>query len=326
MTTNARGDAVYQCDVCKRYVRVPVDIEFIDIIQRCIITENCLGKLHVIENVGVINSTPVITPEVPGLKDWFQRKVLFTFTQSIQATVWTIVHNLGTKPLVQVVVTREDTNNNSILVELPPDMFTVAVVDLNTVTVTFTRAESGIAQCMNATSSNLINSPIVTPVTLADMLLTNNGEITLATRNTTPLIPITVVYKSKTVITVVYSAVDNVPSINSPWVETSVVYIGGKDYTVRSFNLLTANPAPSYFANGLIVNGSPFYFSGLSVGLGENFILLGNSPFASVDRISDQVIDVASIGVTAPQVYYNQGNAFAKPPVIKQIYPPIFVV
>jgi len=324
---SARGEIVYQCDTCSRKVRVPLNIYSFDVVQRCIITENCPGKLFPVKNLKEINETPVFPPEVPGLEDWFQRKILFNHVQSIANQVWLIQHNLGSKPLVQVLIDRQISNDEFTQVELAPDEFEVITIDLNTVQVVLFRAESGIAQCIGTASLNLINPQVITTVTLSDIQLTGDAELTIATSDPSTLISVTIVFKGNNPDTVVsYVGVDNAPSIDSPWVGANIVHIAGKNYTVRSFNILTNLPAAAYFSNGLINDGSQIFFTGFSSEINQNFILLGRPPFSAVDRITDQVIDIATIDPVAPATYYNRGEMFANPAAIRSIYPPVIVV
>ncbi len=320
------GPVVYQCDTCTRRVRLPTSLYSFEVVQRCIITLNCPGKLFKITNQEEINATPVFPPEVVGLDDWFPRNILFNHTQGIAAPSWTIQHNLGVNPLVQVLVDRVDSENNLYQIELAPSEYTVVVVDLNTIIVSFSRFESGIAQCIGTASTNLVNPEATTAAPIPDMLLTSGGELTIATTNSNPLISVSIVYKAATDTTISYVGIDDVPSINSPWVGANVVHINGKNYTVRSFNILTTSPAPAYFSGGLVRDGSPIFFDGLGVNANEDFILLGKSPFAAVDRITDQVIDIATISSVNPTTYYNKGAMYASPNAPRSIYPPVIVV
>lgn len=325
---STRGDVVYQCDTCTRRTRVPLNQYSFDVVQRCIITENCPGKLFPVKNVREINSTPAFPLEVPGLQDWFPRNILFNHPQTIANIEWTITHNLGSLPVVQILVNRQlNTNGEFVQVELAPDQFTVVMVDLNTVNVFFTRSESGIAQCIGTASQNLVNPQVINTTVVPDKLLTNVGEITIATASFAALISVTVVYKGNVPDTIVsYVGIDAAPSVNSPWVGADIVHIGGRNYAVRSFNILTNIPGPAYFSNGLISDGSPVYFTGFSPNINENFILLGNSPFGPVDRIPDQVIDISQIDSQNPATYYHLGNMYSNPSAIRSIYPPVIVV
>ena len=63
----------------------------------------------------------------------------YSHTQTDASTLWTIVHNLGSYPIVDVYTTADDASVQKIL---PAG---VSYVDANTVQVTFTSARAGFA-------------------------------------------------------------------------------------------------------------------------------------------------------------------------------------
>jgi hypothetical protein len=321
----SKGDSVYECDVCNRRTRVPLNKYSFDVVQRCIITQSCPGKLHrVIQNKD-INSTPAITPAVAGLQDWFQRRVLFTHQQQIESSEWRIIHNLGNHPTIQVFV-KQLVDGNVVYTET--STFTVRTVDLNTTYITFPAPIAGLAQCVSYTSRNKTNAAIQQPTVAAvrdDFQLSNRGEITIATLIDSPSIALTVSYRHPATsieYPVLYPEVDDSPSVLSPWIGASIVFIAGKRYTVRSFNITptdnTALPA---------VNGSQLSFTMPAPGgVGKNLILLGVPPFSVPDRVINEYIDIATLSTTQPEVYYNAGEIHSAPQVIKSVYPLIVAV
>lgn len=324
-----RGEAAYQCDTCSRKIRVPTNRYGLTIIQRCIITQHCLGKLHPILTAQEANNVSSVPPSVPGVIDWSQRKVFFLYEQPIANTVWRIEHNLNNKPSVQVFVVQVDGDTET-LVEVDP--LTIRVIDPNTVEVEFQNAQKGIAQCIALASANTTN-PSVTTVTTTpqgSLLLTNASELTIATLDTDTTISFTVTYRTPNVpegfVDISYVGVDNVPSIKSPWAGTHRVFIGGKTYTVRSFSILQQPLAPGYFADNLIANGTQFFFSSLPALPNRNLILLGTSPFTVVDRNVNQYVDIGLVNQIQPELAYAGGNAYAAGSIIRNVYPPVMVV
>lgn len=324
-----RGEAAYQCDTCARKIRVPTNRYGLTIIQRCIITQNCLGKLHPILTAQEANNVSSVPPSVPGVVNWSQRKVFFAFEQPIASTIWTVDHNLNNKPTVQVFVT-QGSGDNEMLVEVDP--LAIRIINPNTIEIEFENAQKGIAQLVTLASANTTNPSVttVTTTTQDTLLLTKAGEMTIATLDTTTLISFTITYRTPNVpegfINVAYVGVDNVPSINSPWAGAHRVFIGGKTYTVRSFNILQQPTAPPVFADNLIANGTQFYFSSLPSTPNRNLILLGTSPFTVVDRNVNQYVDIGLISQVQPELAYAGGNAYAAGSVIRNVYPPIMVV
>jgi hypothetical protein len=319
----SHSETVYQCDKCARRTRVPINIYGLEVVQRCIITQNCPGKLFPIKNVDEINSTPAVTEEVQGLQDWFPRKILYTHNQHVASDTWTIVHNLGSFPFIQVVVNRSNPDGSTYEVELSQSEYTIASVDLNATTITFVRDEQGVAQLIGSASTNLIN-PVTLPVVSDEsVVLTGNGELTIATTNDSPSISVTIVYGD---VAITYVGIDNTPSLSSAWSGSNLVHINGKNYAVRSFNVLTTSPGPDYFSNNLIADGAQIYFTGMGGTPNESFVLLSAAPFNSVDKITTKVLDIFSINTVNPQTYYDKGNLFVNSSTLKTIYPPVFTV
>jgi len=102
-----KGENVYRCDVCSRKIRVLADRDGIDVVQRCTITYGCRGKLHRVLDSAEINDTPAFPVELPGVADWYQRKIEYTHTQPIKSTRWVVKHNLSNKPLVYAYTSRQ---------------------------------------------------------------------------------------------------------------------------------------------------------------------------------------------------------------------------
>lgn len=326
-----RGENVYKCDVCSRKIRVPANPQGLDVLPRCNITFGCQGKLHRVTIAKDINNTPAFPPEIVGVQDWFQRKILFTFNQTIESNTWTINHNLENRPILYVFI---NSVVNGVVTLVPaPLTYKVTTVDLNTTVVTFDTAQSGLVQCVTLASQNTTNPNALTttaPSTAAVQLTNNNGDLTIATLNTNASIGLTLTYLTPSAtLNVEYVGISNIPSVNSPWAGVPRILINGKKYTVRSFNLVTTELAPSYFSTGAIVNNVSFYFSkinGIVPSIGDGLILLAQSPYATVDRIYNQYVDVASINNTTPEVYYSNGKGYTAPTIIKQTYPPIVIV
>jgi hypothetical protein len=327
-----KGESVYKCTVCARSIRVSTNKQGLDVLQRCNITYGCLGKLRRVTLAKEINDTPAFPPEVQGVQDWFQRKVLYTHNQPVQSSTWLLQHNLANKPKVHTYVTRY-VDGKEQLVGIDPA--TEVVIDLNTIQLTFATAESGLAQCIGLSSQNATNpssTAIAAPSSEPFQLSSNNAEITIATLDSSPLVGIAVTYLTSGTaidVTIEYAGIPVIPSATSPWAGASTAVINGKQYTLRSFNLRTTPLAPAYFAAGAVPEGSRFYISnyqGSPPGLGDCLFLLGKPPYATVDRITDRYIDAQSINPLSPELYYSFGVAMTQPHVIKQTYPLILVV
>lgn len=319
-----RGDAVYECDVCKRRIRVPTQRRGLDVIQRCVITSNCQGKLHKIRLTKEINETPAFPTEIAGVQDWAQRKVLYIHKQQVQSAKWVVNHNLANNPTLYVYVTRL-VNDNEIDVPIEPKK--IAVIDLNTIEITFDQAERGLAQCIASSSKNLTNpnSTAGVAATSTDFLLTNGSELTIATADVSDNINLELTFNSPSStlpVVLEYTSI-NKPSVYSAWNDADYVIINGRRYRVRSFNIVLSNPAPTYFGQGAIASGSTVVVT-TPLKANQVVILLAKPPFASADKVAQQYIDCSNL-TTTPYLYLNQGELYAQPNVIKNTYPPIIV-
>lgn len=325
----ARTISVYQCDVCKRRHRTPSNRQGVDIIQRCIVTEGCKGKMHRVISQLEVNKTPVFAPGVTGLTDWSQRSVLYTHYQPITATTWVIEHKLGNKPNLYVYVMRAENGNDSKLVKTTD--FTSNVVNDTTTIITFPNIEQGLVQCVSSMSKNLTNpdSSLSAVVDTDIIQLTHNGELTIATATSAAKVSFNLTYMSPAVPDPIYIEYINLgePSLYSPWAASNSenVVVNGKEYKVRSLNLATTQLAPTYFSSGLITSGSTVTVTS-DLPPRTVLILLSHPPHAAADRIYDQYIDAANLTAHPPHLFYNDQELYADYSVLKNTYPPIIVV
>lgn len=321
-----RGEEVYQCDVCGRRTRIPANKYGLNAIQRCIITSGCVGKLHLERNRQEINKTPAFPIAVDGLRDWFQRKILYTHQQPVESDVWIINHELGNRPVIQLYVNTV-IDGTTVLTETLP--LTTTVIDLNTIEISLSARQSGVAQCISLSSENLINPQFVAPIVDTKAFqITNRGEVSIATLDASPTISLSLSYQqsdTNTEVTVPYTNIDNVASLESPWVGARKVYIAGRTYTVRSFNVITTPSAVTFFEQGLIRDGSMFRFVVADMTPGKNFLLWGTPPYTTVDRLYDRSIDISRL-TTSANIFYSKGEIFVDPIYIKSLYPHITVV
>lgn len=321
---NSRGDVVYQCDVCTRKIRVPANRYGIDVVSRCIVTKNCNGKLHKVLTLKEKLDFVPAAPASSTTEDWIQRRVFYHHTQPIESSSWIIAHDLANNPSVQTFVYKLVDSVETLVEQFPTS---VRVLDDDTVEVTFDRAYKGVAHCIATASANNINPPEeLTVSSSTSVILTNDGEITIATENSDPEITLTVRYQiADNVFDITYADIDTSPSVLSPWVGASRVFIGGRLYNVRSFNLIHHPSAAADFST-YVSTGAQVSFPSLSTLPNKNFILMGNSPFSTVDRIWDKVIDISAISTTQPELVYQAGEVSTADTIIKNVYPPVHVV
>jgi hypothetical protein len=248
----------YTCTVCKRTIDLTQNKVGLDWIGNCNITLGCRGQLQQ-QEVYLDYVRGQLPPDVVGLRNWVQRQVLYNFTQTVPRATWTINHDLGILPSVIAYVNVTGTTTQQ---EIIPEQIVYNTDD--TLTLIFPTAYSGIAQLIGRYSNPDILNPRpipALPTPPPTIQLTNNGELTIATRLATigslTELPVTLTYtnSSGNTISVNYTA-DSTASDTSPWLGVSQVLIQGKVYTVRTFNIQTTS--------GAIANGSAVAMTGVN--------------------------------------------------------------
>lgn len=249
----------YQCSTCKRQIDLVQNQEGLEWVGHCNITLGCRGTLYQVDvKPDFTRGTP--TPNVVGLKNWVQRKVLFNFTQAVARSEWVIEHDLGTAPAVVVFINQPTQEDPTAQVEILPEE--ILYDNENKLTLVFPTSYSGIAQCI-ARSSNpdlLAPRPVPPVSTKAPTIqLSNQGVLTIATKilsvgNPTNM-SVTLAYRlgSNDVSTNITYTASNTPANLSPWEDTNTVIIKGKSYTVRTFNIQTAQTISGQVSNGSTV-------------------------------------------------------------------------
>jgi hypothetical protein len=313
-----RGELVYRCDTCKRTTRIPQIPRGIDTLRRCVITKSCQGTMHKTQ----VAPASAVSEAVEGVEDWFQRRLQYKHTQTIASKRWIFDHDLGSIPSIQVYSYQIDpTTLEEELAETTN--YTVESTTTSTI-ITFPVKERGVAECLVLSSTASRPAEAVAPDTV---IVTANGELTLATLDDDSSIDVLLRYRDTgngIDFDVTYTSVDNIPSVNSPWVGSSEALINGKRYTLRSFNIVTSPLGPNFFAANLASSGFATTFPELGTTYGRNLILLSKAPFSLVDRITDRYIDVAEINrQTTPTLILNSGELETTATSTRSVYPPI---
>lgn len=318
----------YQCDTCNRIIDIPQNKNGLEVMQNCIITDGCHGKLSQI-NIKLDHIRGNFPSKIDNLDDYIQRKILYNHKQSIKLIEWNIIHNLGIAPFIQVFIERpkvidnieninlENEESFVELVEIEPEY--IKIISINEILVGFSRPEKGIAQLI-AKSSNkqqIISTLVDTNITYTQ--LSNTSDVTIATLNDSNDITLDIMFylPDGSTSSISYN-VDNNPSINSPWVNYNQIY-NGKTYTVRSFNLFDED-----FSS--IDTGSSFSIetiNGLQVNKNDLLFLLAKYPYTTNDKIVDKYLDIYDIAGTNSlnNTLYNNGELLINDEKITKIYP-----
>ena len=286
---------------------------------KCIITESCHGDL-VFQKILQSYKTGQATPLATGLEDWVQRRVLFTFDQTLKNTIWNVDHGLGVNPSVQTYVFDEDGN----LVEKDPE--SIVFNDPNNLTITFNDPEFGVAQCIARSTAPLGGNVSTVAPTTPPFQISTNGFLTIATPDLTNAATMTVQFLAPTTfapIAVATLPFSLIPSISSPWGNVDTISISGLVYKVQTVDMaviLSTLSLPDF---------APFYITGVTtiapVALGDVIILLGKTPFSQVDKDLTEILKASTVATAAAarNTYQDEGDMFVQPSLIQQIFPPI---
>lgn len=327
---------VYQCDTCKRRKQFTQTPNGLETVGRCTITLGCRGQLFQ-ERLLRDFSRPKQPDPVEGLDDWLQRRVLYNHTQVIQSKTWTVTHNLGTLPFVDVLVDVQTSGRKPSQESFTPE--DIITIDENTTELRFDRPRSGKAQFIARQSDPKLLTPNVAPERETvdqdedersdTMQVTHSNVLTIAVLDKQFGEDVTMTLNT------VYDPSDDSPttlshtfdygsrSKDSPWNNVSDIFIRGKKYNVRTFDI--ANQTTT------ISSGSSITFDSVSLESSEQpikknqiLILLAKEPFENVDIITDRFIDIST--VVGSSMFLDGQEMFADSTAIQTIFPPIRIL
>lgn len=313
----------YKCDTCKRFIDIPQNKNGLEIIQKCIITDGCHGKLSQIDyKIDYLRGK--FPNKVDNLNDYSKRKIIHNHKQSIKLNEWRIIHNLGVAPLTTVFIERpkilEDLENINLenpdnlveLIEVKPSY--INVISANELVIGFDRPEKGISQLITKSSSIETIKPNIKAEDIY-IQLSNSKTLTIATVSDDQLIDIELSFLSPTGIeTNIQYQVDNNPSITSPWIDYNKLFVNGKTYTVRSFDISNLN----------IKNGNSFIINDLLQTSNNILLLLTNSPYSTTDKVLNYIGKVPdTLENSINKTMINNGELFLNETQHIRVYPHI---
>lgn len=300
---------IFRCSGCNRLLHLRENQRGVTTVGLCTLTQGCSGRLSQVSRLQDAN-TPPLAAKIPDVANRARRNVLFNHTQGIASQVWTVTHNLGTNPVVQIAADRSDQVER---VEIEPEL--VEIIDKNTTRITFNRPESGIAQFISRSAS----SADVTTVVQAQpeqLQLSASGIITVATLTMAANIGIRYVVGG--VETPVSYPVTYPPTSVSPWSDAITVVVKGQEYFVGSID-----------TSGLVIDeGASFFFDDAIYPVANLFLPLSLPPFNIVDKVQRRVIFPEGIGAAESinSFVFSEFEHFAVDTIIEDVYPPVFVV
>lgn len=338
----------HQCNVCNRKIDLVENSQGLTAFGKCIITNGCNGKLNKIKR-NLDNVREVFPPEVAGLQDYIQRRALYTFDQALPSPAWTIKHNLGTNPAIDVYV--NDVNGD--LGILSPELYTSKLIDQNTITVSFTSSYTGTAQLISRSSVKLQPKTLVP--TLAPIQITANGTFIFGipkfltkfeyppTLLPTPALPFDLslapirievsIQRPNTEEEICTEYLD-ATLFETPWNDWNEVLVRKrKNYYLLSKNILefrTFGEDTTTYAS--IPDGTQLKITRIDYGTGVLqpidaeglLIFLSNAPFTSADKIIDSVVDVSDmVDNTIPYFEFRSTDFYVDTTCIEKTYPNI---
>ncbi len=316
----------YRCDTCKRTVELPRNEKGLENIGRCVITQGCRGKLYQNRVLEDFQRGSLPDP-VAGLEDWIPRKILHDHTQNIKRNEWVIEHNMGVIPTLDVFIDTPTAADPDARTEVQPDE--VVIIDVNTVKLVFSVAQSGIAQLIGRQSDplQLSRQTITEEVTEPDQQITVNRYLMLAVASELNINSVGLFFSASGFSEVVEFPILNTIPNGSAWENTSRLIINGKIYNVGP--LFVSDPRMD---SGEIPSGSTLKFidpvTDLPYEANQIKIIYSEAPFERADRVFNKVIDVANVTDTINQFgfFLDNRQLFAKPQTIQSIFPSIRIL
>lgn len=335
----------YRCTDCDREIELIERPQSLETVGRCIITNKCRGNLYRVARLEdyAVGRFP---DDVAGLTNWIQRNVVYDFTQSIADSTWTITHNLGVNPSVQVVVDREivvDGVVTSTRVEVQPE--TITIIDENNLMLTFDRPETGLAQIIarSTRSTELIveadQGITYLPVTVNKILTLgidlDSGQFP-ATSETTFTVRLYFLDQEELDSTALESAtykdyeVTTSLDTTSAWSNADEIFVNGDVYTVVTLDIgdpVNDFAAPSAgsvlfnFSTG--VSGFPYDQAPSLV------ILLSNEPHANADKVRSYIfrpdLEVGP-SLNLDSFIFANGELVVDETKTEKAFPPVYLI
>jgi predicted RNA-binding protein len=342
----------YQCSVCDREVDILEKPANLNVFSKCIITNGCRGKLNKIsrnqDNIRESFPAPVL-----GLQDYVQRKVFYPHYQIILNSVWSINHNLGAVPAVDVFVQTDSSTGE--LTKLDINEYKIFIVDKNNCRIEFSIPYTGTAHLVARTS--------VQDFDLAPTVADNSFKITYGgifvfaipkfltkfsvppvnyTQFDLPLdllnqnirVRVSVTEPNKEEIICIESI--NLRTLNStPWVGWKEILLRKRrNYYIKykSIFSFTSTFELDTLSAKDIPDGTQVRFLEIDFGTGsfqpieqgDLLLLLANPPYQSIDKVRNKIIDVgAMIQNDYDYFLYQGGELYTSEVNVQTTYPMI---
>lgn len=317
----------YQCSLCKRTASKITPASTFNIVNRCIATANCSGTMFAIAEqtsggVDLTNNT------------WSPRKALHTHTQIYPSNRWAITHNLGVDPAVVVYV-----NEGDALTEVTDFTISNQVVGRGFELI-LNRMASGSCQCIARESFR--EQPVAVTESLIDIQISSSAVLTLGLTHPEQFFvfkintfnPNTQEVEMRFMRGETYNQAQTAfflsQRANSAWSDVNYVNINRRNYKIALVNVFNdlqdvldfsgIDFVGVHYTNTNILSYTDNQLNNLSysdIAKNECEVLLANAPFSTIDKITNQMIDVADLNRNNLSIVNN--NLFVKPAAITNI-------
>lgn len=314
-----RDITVYKCDTCDRTVQIARNPHGIETVGRCIITQNCRGRLYV-EDL-ILTTSPFVkrTPDVVGLTNFYPRKKLGKFIQTFSKQSWLIKHDLETFPIISVYDDDKTPISNL--------DYEVDLIDSNTVSINFNVPTSGtvemyVREISTATREieQSVSDDVFHPV--STNLVTGTITVALSNKALTqlsdePMVVLRLTDANGQIKNIQFSlvATDN----NSPWNGTTSVVFKNKSFTVFAINIFSGGYNTSLVSDGTMVE--VLKTASLPFAPQECIILLAQSPFDRADIITNRIIEADKINTLNNILFFDTDHIICNNNAITDIFP-----
>lgn len=339
----------YRCSICKREIDLLEKTETLTVYSKCIITNGCKGKLNKLSR-NIDNNRESTPSPVDGLNDYVKRKVFYQHTQTLIKSVWTIKHNLGVAPTIEVFI-----NQNNSLKKLKNDDYSIEIKNKNLLEIKFNSPYTGIVQCI--ARSTVQDATLESKEVEKLIKVSFGGSIVFAfpklvTHFTyppiiqpTPDLPIDTKLELNPIrleISVISpnreefvctEIIDTTNLNNTPWVGWNEILLRKRrNYSVKSKNIFKFNRV--FQSDELDKNKIPaqtqIRFLRIDYGTGilqpiepdDVLILLADSPYQSIDKIKNKIIDIANVNFSPYNYFsYVDGELYTSESNVENIFP-----
>ena len=327
-----RDITVYRCDICDRSVQLQRNPHGIETVGRCIITQNCRGRLYV-EDL-ILTTSPFIsrTPDVIGLDNFFPRSKLHKFTQSFDKDTWFINHRLETFPIITVY---GDDAEQTQISELD---YKIDVIDPNTVNLIFDVPTSGTAELYVREVSNNIAQPeqLVTDeefIPVSTNLLTGTFTIAITSKVLNEIKNMDPLNGGNPTVRLKFTDANkniqfgsfNIEStnINTPWSSINSVVFKNRTYNVMTINIFTDGYNPALISNGTMLE--ILKPDGTAFSPNQMLSLLAKSPFELADITDDAVIEIDKINTSSRILFFDNDELVCNNNAITSTFPKLML-